>query len=509
MNNKIFKKSVIILSRVSTQMQDLTQQTDAVKRLAKLDGYKDNQIIIIEDKESAVLLSEEERNGLNEMKSIIIDNPDKIEVVYAYEISRISRRTEVNFSIRNFLKDNKVQLKIVTPAITVFDKDWNISPDANVMYSLFTALAENEGYIRKARLERGRKLARKQGRFTGGNLLLGYKVSNDRKIVIDPVKEKIVLRIFQDFLYEGLSASKIADNLYKEGILTSRKNRINRISYILGILRNKSYTGICKEEDFQYPKIISEEMYDLACKKIDGSKSLPRETYNSDTYYAQGIIFDMETGRRLLMKKNKHAYREFNDSYCIDMNVVDNLLLYCCDWSLKNHTSSDYEKLKVKVQNDIDACVRRINTYKKRLNGNQDKMDKLEERIIFGQISDSKSNEIRKKLNQEKKEIINEQNKDKTILIGLKNNLLQLSEKAEDYTHIDVYKENHARRKELIHKEIEWIQIYKKSTAHYLANVKYRNPLLDGQIFDLYTKRKDNKIELYGDKLDINIEKIH
>ena len=507
--NKVLNKSVIILSRVSTMGQDLEQQTNAVKRLAKLDGYNDNHIILIEDKESAVLLSEEERNGLNEMKSIILDNPNKIEVVYAYEISRISRRTEVNFSIRNFLRDNHVQLKIVTPAITVFDKDWNVSPNANVMYSLFTALAENEGYIRKARFERGRKLARKKGRYTGGNILLGYDVDNDKRIIIDPIKEKIVLRIFNDFLYEGLSASKIADNLYNEGILATRKNRINRISYICDILKNKSYTGICKDGDFQYPKIISEEMYELACKKLNDTKTLPRHTYNSDTYYAQGIIFDKETNRLLLMKKSRHTYTEFNGFYSVDMNVVDNLLLYCCDWSLKNHTNSDYEKLQTKIQDDINACVRRMNNYKKLLSDNQMKIDKLEERIIFGQISESKSTEIRKKLNNEKKEIINEQNKDKDILLGLKNNLLQLTEKTGDYTHIDVYKENHARRKELIHKEIEWIQIYKKDTAHYLANIKYRNPMLDSQIFDLYTKRKSNKIELYGEKLDINIEKIH
>ncbi len=507
--NKILNKSVIILSRVSTQGQDLEQQTNAVKRLVKLDGYDDNHIILIEDKESAVLLSEEERNGLTEMKSIILDNPGKIEVVYAYEISRISRRTEVNFSIRNFLRDNHVQLKIVTPSITVFDKDWNVSPEANVMYSLFTALAENEGYIRKARMKRGKEIAKKQGRFIGGNVLFGYEVTDGKKIVIDPIKEKIVLRIFNDFLNKGLSASKISDNLYNEGILTSRTERINRISYICDILKNKSYTGICEEGNYQYPKIISEEIYELACKKLKESKTLSRHTYNSDTYYAQGIIFDKDSKQRLMPKKSRRVYREYNDGYTVDMNVIDNLLLYCCDWSLKNHTSSDYEKLQTKIQDDINACVRRMKNYKKLLDNNQHKIDKLEERIIFGQISDSKSFEIRKKLNLEKKEIINEQNKDKDILLGLRNNLLQLTEKSGDYTHIDVYKENHARRKELIHKEIEWIQIYKEDTAHYLANVKYRNPMLDSQIFDLYTKRKSNKIELYGEKLDINIEKIH
>lgn len=62
-NMKYMKQKVIILSRVSTFGQDLKQQTEAVKRLCYVDGFSDDEIIIIEDKESAVLLSEEERNG--------------------------------------------------------------------------------------------------------------------------------------------------------------------------------------------------------------------------------------------------------------------------------------------------------------------------------------------------------------------------------------------------------------------------------------------------------------
>ena len=44
----------IVLSRVSTQYQDLTQQTNEVLREVYKDGYRERNIIIIEDKESAI-----------------------------------------------------------------------------------------------------------------------------------------------------------------------------------------------------------------------------------------------------------------------------------------------------------------------------------------------------------------------------------------------------------------------------------------------------------------------
>ena len=52
-------KKVIVLSRVSTSHQDLTQQTEEILREVHKDGYTDPNIIIIEDVESAIKLSEE------------------------------------------------------------------------------------------------------------------------------------------------------------------------------------------------------------------------------------------------------------------------------------------------------------------------------------------------------------------------------------------------------------------------------------------------------------------
>ena len=99
----------IILSRVSTQQQDLTQQTDEVLREVHKDGFSDDNIIIIEDKESAIKLSEEERRGLNRMKCEINEDPN-IKCVYIYELSRLSRRQLVLFSIRDYLVERNIQL---------------------------------------------------------------------------------------------------------------------------------------------------------------------------------------------------------------------------------------------------------------------------------------------------------------------------------------------------------------------------------------------------------------
>ena len=51
----------ILLSRVSTQQQTLEQQTNELLRFAKSHGYNKEDIIIIEDKESAIKLDEEHR----------------------------------------------------------------------------------------------------------------------------------------------------------------------------------------------------------------------------------------------------------------------------------------------------------------------------------------------------------------------------------------------------------------------------------------------------------------
>ena len=84
----------IALIRVSTIHQDLNQQTEAVIAEIKKDGYSQDTIILIEEKESAVKLDAESRLGINRMKKAIEEDAS-INAVYVFELSRLSRRPDV------------------------------------------------------------------------------------------------------------------------------------------------------------------------------------------------------------------------------------------------------------------------------------------------------------------------------------------------------------------------------------------------------------------------------
>lgn len=80
----------ILLVRVSTESQSFNEQEKELYDLAYSHGYKNNDIVSIATKESAIRLNEEERYGLNRMKELV--ETGKYDCVFAWEISRIARR---------------------------------------------------------------------------------------------------------------------------------------------------------------------------------------------------------------------------------------------------------------------------------------------------------------------------------------------------------------------------------------------------------------------------------
>ena len=62
----------IVLVRVSTERQHLDEQREEVVAMAKHDGYDDSNIILIENKESAIKIKDEtESLGLTKLFQLI------------------------------------------------------------------------------------------------------------------------------------------------------------------------------------------------------------------------------------------------------------------------------------------------------------------------------------------------------------------------------------------------------------------------------------------------------
>ena len=86
MDQPIMDKYCICFCRVSTQQQDLVQQTNSIMLEAERMGYNKDHQIIIEYKESGISLSSNERAGIDKLKDTVINNPN-IEDMFEIELS--------------------------------------------------------------------------------------------------------------------------------------------------------------------------------------------------------------------------------------------------------------------------------------------------------------------------------------------------------------------------------------------------------------------------------------
>ena len=64
-------KKAIIFARVSTEAQDYTEQVNRMTAVALADGYSKSNLVVISNKESAIKLAEDEREGLKQLQSAI------------------------------------------------------------------------------------------------------------------------------------------------------------------------------------------------------------------------------------------------------------------------------------------------------------------------------------------------------------------------------------------------------------------------------------------------------
>jgi len=376
----------ILLVRVSTQHQDLVQQTDKVKAEALKDGFSSDDIIIIEDKESAVKLSEEERNGLNKLKWHV--EHDDISTVYVYEISRLSRRPSVVYSIRDYLIKHHVQLIVMNPYMRMLKDDGTLSETANIFFGIFASMAENEGYIRQSRMMRGKEKKKEQGFFVGSRVPLGYKVV-DHKLQIDENEAPIIRRIFKDYA-NGISLRKLAKQLNAEG--WRRGTTVPTLQCtIRNILHRKYYYG-----DKTHPAIISKEEYDKTREQAIAKTSYKTDRPNEALL--KGLIRDKDTGYRL---SSNQAIKQY---YCRDVGktTVTFKAAHMFVWGVvKEWYSNIYIVKKDEYVNNIKEQIRRneniVRTMENNIIANQDKIDRIEERYIEGKINKERADILEKK----------------------------------------------------------------------------------------------------------------
>jgi len=409
----MIKKKCIILSRVSTGSQELESQSKAIKKRAKELGYTSKDIIEICDVESAIKNSEEERNGIARMKQEIFKG--YVDRVIVFEVSRIARRADVLFSVRDFLKDHHIQLTVLNPEMNMLDENGEISSGANLLFAMFGSMAESEFIIKKARFRRGKQRNASLGKFNGGKIKIGYRLGENRILEIDNETSQDVIYIYKSYA-DGKSTREIFDDFRMKG----KKYGLTTIKHILA---DESYTGAVRVHekcfDRTYPAIIPDALYNKVKDRLrDRNKVKQTNNYR----LGAGVIICPECGRTMTFSRSPrgrsgdcylcryHTHKLGNDTPCNNACSISAVVIEKLLWNLTTVSyQADYLNDQKSLINDLEQEKVELSQKIKVVNDDLEKSNKRYERLqdsyFLGDLSDDKYNQFKSKLDDERKTV--------------------------------------------------------------------------------------------------------
>lgn len=428
------------LVRVSTKGQELESQSLKVKEAILRDGYDESDIILIEDKESASKLSEEERSGLNKLKSLV--ESEQVSSVYVYEISRLSRKETVLYSIREYLQKHKVQLVCLNPSFVMFNSDWTISDQAAFTFSIFSTLSSQETYIRTARVMRGKEKKKSEGKLSVGSPLYGYTLDSEHRPIPHPSESVFVKEIFDRYVNKLESSGSIAKDLYLRRAFRDDSNKLLTIqNYVCVVLREKRYAGLVESI---YPPLVTKELFYQAHKlrSKSGSK-FHRKSNTKIIYPLQGYLYT-EDGYRLTIGITNNRYLKMNDAsiqrISLRMDAADELSdIVISKYLERGILQEENEKVRAELDNTLKINKLKIDSILNKVESLLKENEFINLRIIKGRISESKgdaliddNNRQLMALEDEKQELVYNNLKIENALITLANPLLNEDSSKED-----------------------------------------------------------------------------
>lgn len=545
---------ILLFLRVSTIVQDLDSQENILRKAAKEDGKNEADFIVIGKKESAIKLKEEEREGIKELKNII--EKEDVDCVYITELSRLSRKPDILYHLRDYFLNKKVQLKCLSPSFTLLNKErTTIDQHTNLIFAIFGTLAEQEMIEKKERFARGKRQKAREGRFTGGRLPFGYKVIKEKNniIEIDDNEAEIVRKIYN--MYEkGYSQTRIAVELKQQGYIHPRHQapQIIPLALINNILNNKCYTGETIEEKLikvknkisnketqymryerSYPQIIPIEQFNKCRQLAEINRTSMGKGKN--IYYATNLVKCQTCGCYWSANSSKATYHCYNalipsknwdangrkkaqckNKTTMSINVLDSLLWYIAKRAEASLLLTSKEEKIEELQKEIHTIQKKVENIPFRLERINKIIENLSIKNAEGLISDDTFEKKIKEKNIEKKQIINEKVTFDNKIDEINTTIQTLKKTMEQYVihdpfwevdnkgvfhYNEIYKslgniQNDKERYDIIHRNIKDVQI-KNVIIDYKFKIGWRKAKAKKIIIDVVDWRWENEIRKY------------
>lgn len=306
-----------IYSRVSTDQQDYSKQTEELKDYAQRNGIE--IAYVFEEKESGF------NNDRPEFEKLRKLTKQDIDIILVWEISRLSRRSiYLQQQIEDFTNKG-ICIYALSNSLQTINADGTINEMARVVLAVTATIAEQEAATLKARTLSGKrhKILKEGYSYTH---IAPYGYNKDTKLLSVNEKEaEVVRRIFQ-LSIDGYSLIRIANELNVEGIKNKKGNKWY-ISTIRDMLINPVYMGKARYAlkkapakggkkyrkplefaEVDTPAIVSEEVFQLSLERMKGRKCISQSSYSVEYPLLRGLIVCPVCGRRYVYKHNSKLY---------------------------------------------------------------------------------------------------------------------------------------------------------------------------------------------------------
>lgn len=411
-------KKVICFARVSTIVQDLQPQLDAVKRQIIADNYEESEIVVVKGKESAIKLKEEQRETLNEMKQLIEKYPT-IEAVYFFAVDRLARRMSVVMSIKEWADEHKICLVFMNPQfIRTLNKNNKGELVADEFATLILAMlsygAAMEMKVKQERFKASKESLKAAGKVWVGKPMYGYYKDKDKTIQVKEEEASIIRELYNEYLNTSISLKLLYEDYFAKGKLKKIKGGAARLQHLF---EEFGYSG--RNEKIKYPAIITPEIQDAVIEKMKLNKSQPKNTQRN-VFLAKGILYDSATNHTMTGSGNRGVYRtHVGKLEVVNINAVDSILWFCAIRYKSFQLANKQIDLSEEYKKEISSSEAKIATLTQMLETNSKNQKKALEKLFAGKVSEEAYNLAADELIQEEKKL-------ETSIIQAQNNIAKL-----------------------------------------------------------------------------------
>lgn len=265
----------------------------------------------------------------NFMQMIADAKKNKFDLIITKEISRFSRNT---------LDSIKYTRELLSYGVAVLFVNDNINtalPDSELRLTIMASMAQDEIRRLSERVKFGMNRAIQKGHILGNNMLYGYrKALNSKKLTIKEEEAKIVEEVYELYVINKLSLSKIAKHLNSKNIKTIQGNYWST-STISRMIENPKYKGfycgkkteiadymtkkvkylnktdwITYEDKENIPPIVTDALWQKANYRLNNRKKAFRKRKTNKDLYKNNYLY---SGKIFCKKDQSPFYRRENN----------------------------------------------------------------------------------------------------------------------------------------------------------------------------------------------------